>query len=516
MAHNKPELHFVLIPLMAPGHLLPMVDMARLLARRHVKVTIVTTPLNAARVRANIDRETQLGSPIQLQLIQFPNAGSGIPEGYESADTLPSMDLQENFFKALCLLQHPLEELFGKLNPTPNCIISDRYIVAAADVARKFQIPRIIFDGANCFFLLCNHCLYDSKVHENVSDSEPFIVPGLPGRIEFKKNQLPGIFNPNAKHQGINAAREMVRRYEADAFGVVVNTFQDVEAEYVKEYKKVSGKKVWCVGPVSLSNENNLDKAQRCKGSSNEGDGEEGHYYCMKWLDSWPARSVIYVCLGSLNRVTPEQLMELGLGLEATKRPFIWVLRGAYKREETEKLLLEDRFEERVKGRGFLIRGWAPQVLILSHTAIGAFITHCGWNSTLEGICSGVPLITFPLFGEQFYNEKVIVQVAQTGVRVGCERAVHLGEEEEFDAIQVKREKVEEEVEKVMGEDEEEGKRIRERAGQYAEKAKKAVEKGGSSFLDMSLLIEEVREHVKGLKMKNEEAKSHNTLQINA
>ncbi|KAI9085634.1 hypothetical protein K1719_032477 [Acacia pycnantha] len=103
-----------------------------------------------------------------------------------------------------------------------------------------------------------------------------------------------------------------------------------------------------------------------------------------------------------------------------------------------------------------------------------------------------------------FYNEKVIVQVVQTGVRVGCERVVHLGEEENFNAIQVKREKVKEEVEKVMGEDEEGSKRIRERARQYAEKAKKAVEKGGSSFLDMSLLIEEVREHVKGLKMNNE------------
>ncbi|KAI9122514.1 hypothetical protein K1719_006354 [Acacia pycnantha] len=75
-----------------------------------------------------------------------------------------------NLSNSQMLGPHPLEELFERLNPTPNCIISDRYIVAAADVARKFQIPRIIFDGANCFFLLCNQ--YDSKVHENVLDSE--------------------------------------------------------------------------------------------------------------------------------------------------------------------------------------------------------------------------------------------------------------------------------------------------------------------------------------------------------
>lgn len=505
MAHTKPELHFVLIPLMAPGHLLPMIDMARLLARRNVKVTIVTTPLNAARVKANINKDIQQGSPIHFQLIQFPNSGSGIPEGYESVDTLPSMDLQVNFFKALCLLHQPLEELFEKLNPTPDCIISDRHILPAADVARKFQVPRIIFDGTNCFFLLCNHCLYDSKAYENAtSDSEPFVVPGLPDRIEFKRYQLPGSFNPNVVvNQGLNVAREMVRKSGEDAFGVVVNTFQELEEKYAKEYVKVSGKKVWCVGPVSLSNEDNMDKAQRCMGESNYEEGGHTHYY-MKWLDSWPERSVIYVCLGSLNQVTPQQLMELGLGLEATKRPFIWVVRGAYKREETERLLLEDGLEERVKGRGVLIRGWAPQVLILSHVAIGAFITHCGWNSTLEGTCSGVPLITFPLFAEQFYNEKIVVQVVKTGVSVGCERVVHLGDEEMFSEIQVRRGQVKEAVEKVMGEDEE-GKRIRERAKEYAEKAKKAVEKGGSSFLDMSMLIEDIT-RVKMLKMNSGEA----------
>jgi len=115
----------------------------------------------------------------------------------------------------------------------------------------------------------------------------------------------------------------------------------------------------------------------------------------------------MHVNLGSLNRLAPSQLIELGLGLEASSRPFIWVIRGGYKREEMEKLLSKDGFEERVKGRGFLIWGWAPppQVLILSHPAIGGFSTHCGWNTTVEGICAGVPMVTWPLFTEQFFNE---------------------------------------------------------------------------------------------------------------
>ena len=264
----------------------------------------------------------------------------------------------------------------------------------------------------------------------------------------------------------------------------MVNSFEELEAEYVKEYERVTGNKVWCVGPVSLCNKDYTEKALRNKRNWSD----EDRY--VKWLDSWPARSVIYVCLGSLNRATPEQLIELGLGLEATKRPFIWVLGGAYGREEMEKWLLEDGFEERVKERGILIKGWVPQVLILSHRAIGAFLTHCGWNSTLEGICAGVPLLTFPLFSEQFLNEKIVVQVVENGVSLGAESVVHLGEEDKA-RVQVTKENVADSIEKVMGEGKEK-QVFMERARNYADMAKKTVEEGGSSYKNMSLLIQDI------------------------
>ncbi|KAI9121558.1 hypothetical protein K1719_008591 [Acacia pycnantha] len=483
------QLHFVLIPFLAPGHLLPIVDLARLLAQRNkVNVTIITTPLNAVRVRANIDREIQCGSSITVQHFRFPNAEAGLPEGCESLDTLPSRDLLPNFSKATTILQKPVEELFEKLvSPTtPTCVIHDKYLPFVADIAKKLKVPRITFDGTNCFTLLCDHSLYNnSKVYENVSDSEPLVVPGLPHRIVFRKSQLPEWFTLN-RGQDISVLLEKIRKHEEEAYGVIVNSFEELEEEYVKEYRRITGRKVWCIGPVSLSNKDDMDKVQRCKPDSKK---EEGQY--LMWLDSWPERSVIYVCLGSLNESTPEQLMELGLGLETTKRPFIWVLRDSYKREEMEKILMEDGLEERVKGRGLIIRGWVPQVLILSHKAIGSFFTHCGWNSTLEGICSGVPLVTFPFFSDQFYNEKVIVEVLEIGVSVGVENAVPFGVEDKY-GVQVKRVKVKEAIEKVMGEEEEESEMIRERARNYAEKANKAMQKGGSSYLNLSLLIEDI------------------------
>ncbi|TKY46359.1 UDP-glycosyltransferase 73C3 [Spatholobus suberectus] len=443
-------LHFVFIPFMAPGHMLPLVDMAKLMARRNVKVTIVTTPLNALQFNTIIHREIQSGSPMQTQLVRFPNAEAGIPEGCESLESLPSMDrmAMENFVMGLSMLQKQLEELIGKLEPFPCCIISDKHIPCVADIAIKFKVPRIVFDGTNCLNLLCNHNLHAFKVYETVSDSDEFVFPGLPHRIEMRKSQLPVIMGPGP-NQKLNALRERWRVAEAEAYGIVVNSFVELEAEYVKEYQRVTGHKVWCVGPVSLSNKDDLDKAQRGSKRNTNAEVEVETREYLKWLDSWPQRSVIYVCLGSLNRVAPKQLIEIGLGLEATKRPFIWVLRGEYRIDEMERWLLEERFEERVKERGILIRGWVPQFA---------------------------------------------VQVAEIGVSVGAEIAVHLGQEDKFgECVRVNRDNVKEAIEKVIGEGEEKVKR-RERARKYADRAKKAIEKGGSSYRNMSMLIDDMQQ----------------------
>ncbi|RDX63769.1 UDP-glycosyltransferase 73C5, partial [Mucuna pruriens] len=483
------NLHFVFIPLMVPGQIPPLVDMAKLMARRNVKVTIVTTPAASIRFSASINREIQSGSPIQIQLVRFPNAESGIQEELRNFKSIPARDFKENFITSLDILQPQLEALLQKLNPFPCCIISDKHILCVADIANKFKVPRITFDWTNCINLLCSHNMDAYKVYETGSDSDQIIVPGLPHRIEMRKSQLPTIFNsgPTMKFY---ALRERIRVSQEEAYGIVVNSFEELEAEYVKEYQRVSGLKVWCVGPLFLSNKDHLEKSWKGRKDTNATEIEVDQY--VKWLDSWPPCSVIYVFLGSLDLVTHKQFIEIALGLEATKRPFIWVLRGAYKKTETEKWLAEEKFEERVKERGILIRGWAPQVLLLSHKAIGVFFTHCGWSSTIEAICLGVPLVTFPVFSYQFVNEKFIVQVAEIGVRVGAEIAIHCGEEDKYgDCVHVSRENVKEALEKVMGEGEEKEER-RERARKYVDIAKKAIEEGGSSYRNMSMLIDDI------------------------
>ncbi|GKV30444.1 hypothetical protein SLEP1_g39252 [Rubroshorea leprosula] len=483
MASNQP--HFIFIPFMAQGHLIPLMDIAKLFAEQNALVTIIATPSSLARSGSTINRAIESGLPIQVLQVRFPSTEAGLPEGCEFADKIPSPTLVKNFYTAVAMMQKPVEKLFSELKPHPNCIIYDRNFTWIVDIASKFQIPRILFDGKNYFTLLCYHALNISKVHENVSETEPFVVPGLPDRIEFTKGQLPSNFNPG-NSSTMNEVVQKILAAEGGGYGVLLNTFEELEAEYVKTYRKVQDRKIWCVGPASQCNKENSDKAKRGNKSSID------ENQCLEWLDSQAPNSVIYACFGSLNRLTAPQLIELGSALEATNKPFIWVLRGADGKEEMEKWFLEDGFEERTRGRGLLIRGWAPQVLILSHPAVGGFLTHCGWNSTLEGICAGLPMITWPLFSEQFFNEKLVVQVLKIGVGVGAKARLRCWGEGDSGLL-VKREDIKKAVDMVMGEGEE-GQERRRKSRQLADMAKKALEKGGSSYLNISLLIEDIKQ----------------------
>lgn len=487
MASQNNPLHFILLPYLAQGHLIPMIDMARLLSQHGVTVTIITTTRFASRLSTIVDRAAKSGLRIQLLQLPFPATEAGLPEGCDTMDSLPSRGHMKNFHAAIKMLQNPIEKLLRELNLDPSCIISDKNYSWADETSRKFQIPRLVFDGTSCFSLLTTHNIQNSKIYETVSgDSEYFVVPGLPDRIEFTKSQLPGAVNidqpPDLKY-----IRDEIKAAESRAYGVVINTFEELEGQYVNGYRQVRGDKVWCIGPVSLYNKENSDKAERGDKSSID------ETRCLKWLDSSQPGSVVYACLGSMSRLTVRQLIELGLGLEASNRPFIWVIRETSKLEELDRWFQEEGFEERIKGRGLIIRGWAPQVLILAHASIGGFLTHCGWNSTLEGVCAGVPMVTWPMFAEQFYNEKLIVQVLKIGLRIGVEFAVTWGEEEKFGVV-VKKEKVKKSIEELM-EETEDGRERRERAKKLGKKAKEAVEEGGSSYLNMKLLIQDIMGH---------------------
>ncbi|XVF67533.1 hypothetical protein PTKIN_Ptkin10aG0128800 [Pterospermum kingtungense] len=478
MATKSAQLHVMFFPVFAHGHLIPTVDMGRLFARRGVKVTIVTTPLNANLFAKTIQRERDLGFEISTYIIKFPSAEAGLPEGIENVSSITTQEMRFKFRKACSLFQQPIEQLLEELQP--NCLVADMMFTWATDAANKFGIPRLVFHGSNCFAMSIVDSILRYVPFKNVaSDFELFDVPGLPDRIQMARTQLPD----HLKEEGENESKKMwneAMKSEQTSYGVILNSFYELEPAYKEHYSKTMGRRTWHVGPVSLCNKNNEDKAER--GNVASIDRNE----CLRWLDSKEPNSVLYICFGSSFKSSADQLNEIAKGLEASGKSFIWVV-GKANNEDKEEWLPEG-FEERIEGKGLIIRGWAPQVLILDHEAVGGFMTHCGWNSTLESITAGVPMVTWPLFAEQFCNERLVVDVLKIGVSIGAKQWNRWADDTKF---KVTMEDIERAVSRVMVS--EEAERMRNRVGELKDMARRAVEEGGSSYSDLNALLDELR-----------------------
>jgi hypothetical protein len=444
--------------------------MAKLFAEKGVKATIITTPLNKPFISKSIEKSIISGHNIHIQTINFPCIEAGLPNGCENIDSIPSLEFFSTFFKATNLLQEPLEELLH--HQQPDCIVADMFFPWTTDSAAKFAIPRLVFHGISYFSLCATECIRLYEPFKNVSsDSEAIVIPNLPGEIKITKLQIPPFENLK-EIEGMGGVMHDMKESEVKSFGVVVNSFYELENVYADYYVKTLGRKAWHIGPLSLCNIDSEEKAYRGKDSSID------QHVCLKWLDMKKLNSVVYICFGSMANFSNSQLQEIALGLEASGQNFIWVVP-----KSDEDWLLEE-FEKRMEGKGLIIRGWAPQVLILEHEAIAAFVTHCGWNSILEGVAAGVPMVTWPIAAEQFYNEKLVNEVLKIGVPVGVKKWVgFVGDSVEWDAI----EKV---VKRIM---EGEGtKEMRNKVKVLSELAKRAMKKQGSSYSNLDDLIEEL------------------------
>ncbi|CAB4320868.1 unnamed protein product [Prunus armeniaca] len=453
------QLHIFFFPYMAQGHSIPLIDMAKIFASHGVKSTLITTPLNAPLFSKAIQSSKELGFKIELIVIRFPTEEVGLPPGCESSNLATTNEMKQKFFRATTLLQPQLEHILDQQRP--HCLLADTLFPWATDVAAKFGIPRLIFHGTG-FFPLCatlSVILYEPHLKVS-SDSEVFTLPNFPVEIKLTGSQIPAFLKKKVETE-FTKLFAASKACEERSYGVIVNSFYELEPVYADHYRKVFGRKAWHIGPVSLCNKAALDKAE------------------MRGLEASLDEH-------DLTNFSDPQLLEIALGLKASGKEFIWVVRREKKEKEE---WLPEGFEQRMEGKGLIIRGWAPQVLILEHEAIGGFVTHCGWNSILEGVSSGVPMITWPVSAEQFYNEKLVTEILRIGVAIGSEKWASLVDVKK--EASVKRDAIEKAVAQVMVGDEAEGMRSRARA--LGEMARRAVEEGGSSFSDLTALIEELR-----------------------
>ncbi|KAL5562456.1 hypothetical protein UlMin_032203 [Ulmus minor] len=481
MESKNHQLHIFFLPFMAQGHMIPIMDMAKLVASRGSKATIIITSYFSPFLSKTLQKIRVSGTQIDHLIIKFPCEEVGLPEGIESLHMANTPEFALKFFKATTLLGPQLDHLLQQHRP--DSLVSDMFFHWSTDVASKHGIPRLIFDETGYFSSCGSLCMYLHEPQKRVlSDSEAFLIPNMPGEIEFTRNKLPD-FVKEGDETHFPQLYKSIKDAELKSFGVLINSFYELEPAYADHYRKVLGVKAWQIGPLFLYDKRIKERTIRGREASID------EHECLKWLDSHTSNSVIYISFGSLVNFSEAQLLDIAMGIEASGQKFIWVVKKETK-EGLRQEWLPEGFEKRMEGKGFIIRGWAPQVLILEHEAIGGFVTHCGWNSTLEAVTAGVPMVTWPVSAEQFYNEKLVTQVLGIGVEVGAQKwTKFVGDDS------VKKEDIEKAVMRVMvGE---EAEKMRRKAKELGEMARRAVEEGGSSQLELDAMLEELRQHIK-------------------
>ncbi|KAF2283564.1 hypothetical protein GH714_011999 [Hevea brasiliensis] len=386
--------HVVIFPFMAQGHILPLLDLSKALSRQHIKVSIITTPGNAKSILNYISSYPH----VYLIEIPFPTI-DGLPKGCENTSQLPSMEFHLPFVNVTKQLRKPFQNILETMlesQTPPLCVISDFFLGWTLAVCRELGVPRLVFHGMGVLSMAIIKSVW---VHQ----------PHLKVKSVFEPLNLPG------------------GEADANSWGVVVNSFEELERSHIPCFESFyNGAKAWCFGPLYLHEKmEDLDKSSSSM--------------LMQWLVEQTPDSVIYVSFGTQADISDTQLNEVAFGLNDSGFPFVWVVRS-------KAWTLPVGMEEKIKGKGFIIKEWVDQPKILSQRAIGGFLSHCGWNSVLESVSTGVPILAWPMIAEQSLNAKLIVDGLGAGVSVKREKKCGSSE-----LVIVSREAICEGVRELMG-----------------------------------------------------------------
>ncbi|KAM7505356.1 hypothetical protein LguiB_004260 [Lonicera macranthoides] len=293
------------------------------------------------------------------------------------------------------------------------------------------------------------------------------VIDWIPGMKGIRLKDIPSVIRTTDPNDILfNYTMESTMR-SSKASANVIHTFKELEADIVSSLSTMIPQ-VYTIGPLQLLLNQVLKEENRYLTSIGYSLWKE-EPLCLKWLDTREPSSVLYVNFGSIAVMSSEKLVEFALGLANSGQDFLWIIRPDLVMGESAILPLE--FQEVTKERGF-IAGWCPQEQVLSHQSVGGFLTHCGWNSTIESLSAGVPMICLPFLGDQSTNCRYTCTEWEVGLEID-------GDFKKDDVEKVARELMEGEK----------GKRLKNKAMEWKKEAEKATGAHGSSFLNLDMLV---------------------------
>ncbi|RRT75530.1 hypothetical protein B296_00000550 [Ensete ventricosum] len=457
MAKLQRRVHVLVVPFPAAGHMLPLLDLAHLLSARYgLAVTIVVTPKNLPHLSPLLARCPAVASLV----LPFPDNLS-LPPGVENAHDAQIHDIRF-LMRELSGLHDPLLRWARSCADPPTAVLSDFFCGWTNGLATELGVPHLVFSPSGALCLALVHSLW-RRMPKRSDPDELVPFPSLPGSPLYPWRHLSPIYRRYEEGDPLSEFIKASYLANIGSWGFVFNTFDEIEKSYLEHLRDDLGHaRVWGVGPLAPPG----DAGER------GGPSLVGAEEVAAWLGNCAEGSVVYVAFGSLAVLSPEQAAALAAGLDLSGARFVWATRGV--------VPLPEGFEERVTGRGLVIQGWAPQVAILNHPAVGSFVTHCGWNSVLEAVAAGVALLTWPMGADQFSNARLLEEEVGTGVKA-CEGGDAVPDPDELARV----------VAESVGEA---GRERREKARELARRAAAAGDVGGSSYMDLAAVVEELSE----------------------
>ncbi|XP_050111924.1 UDP-glycosyltransferase 92A1-like isoform X2 [Malus sylvestris] len=413
--------HIVMFPFMAQGHIIPFLALAQQLEQKKgCTITLINTPLNIKKLSSSLPPNTT----IRLLEIPFKSSDHGLPSDAENTNSL-SYHLILKLFQASLSLKPSFRNLMHGLVHERNglrrpvCMITDIFFGWTIEIAHEFGMSHAVFSTVGGFGMACYYSLCLHLPHLKAKSGEyEFTLPDFPEAKKFHISQLSESLKLS---NGTDPFSVFVHKSFNECMktdGMVINTVEELDKTGLMYLRKIFKLPVWAVGPLLLSSGNGTKRAGKESGLTPEA--------CKNWLDSKPPRPPLEYDVDS---------------------------------EFKEKEWFPEGFVQRIKARnkGLIVEKWAPQVEILSHKATSAFLSHCGWNSVIESLVHGVPLLGWPMASEQFFNVKYLVE--QVGVCVEVARGK---------SCEVQKENIVAKLELVMNETEK-GKQMRRKASEAKE-----------------------------------------------
>ncbi|XP_048542980.1 7-deoxyloganetin glucosyltransferase-like [Triticum urartu] len=417
-AGEKP--HTVCLPFPTQGHITPMMKLAKLLHCKGFHITFVATEYNHRRLIRSRGPSAAAGLP--------GFAFATIPDGLPSSQADATQDPASLAYSTMTTCLPHLRNLLAGLNstsgmPPVTCIVADNLMSFAVDAARELGVPAVLlwtasacgYMGYRNFRLLIDQGIIPLKDEEQLTngfmDMPVDWAPGMSKHMRLK--DFPTILRTTDRDDtALNFKLHHVERTEiADA--VIINTMDELEQPALDAMRAIIPA-IYTIGPLNSLTDQIvpfMDPLHKVSSSL----WKEDHT-CLQWLDGRKPRSVVYMNFGSVTVMSNHELVEFAWGLANSGQDFLWIIRPDI--VKSEAAVLPPEFLEATKDRG-LMASWCDQEAVLRHDAVCVFLTHCGWNSTVEGLCGGVPMLCWPFFAEQQTNGRYKCLEWGVGMEIG-------------------------------------------------------------------------------------------------